>query len=147
MLDKRIALEVSLAARETAIMGDPVQLQNAFLNIGINARDAMPDGGTLWIETSNRTLDALASEAAAFKLAPGPYVQIAIQDTGTGIPPEILDRIFEPFFSTKDADKGTGLGLASVYGCVQDHRGSVNVHSIVGEGTVFQILLPLAVNE
>jgi nitrogen-specific signal transduction histidine kinase/CheY-like chemotaxis protein len=146
-LDRKIELEVSLAAGRVAIVGDPVQLQNAFLNIGINARDAMPNGGTLRIETSNTLIDALASEAAAFDLTPGPYIQIAIQDTGTGIPPEILDRIFEPFFSTKDVNEGTGLGLASVYGCVHDHHGSVSVNSVVGEGTVFQILVPLAVED
>ncbi len=143
-LDRRIAIEVSLAATKTTVVGDPVQLQNAFLNIGVNARDAMPSGGTLRIETSNTVLDALACVSDTFNLAPGAYIQISIQDTGTGIPPQILDRIFEPFFSTKEANKGTGLGLASVYGCMQDHHGSVTVNSAVGEGSVFQLLLPLA---
>jgi signal transduction histidine kinase/CheY-like chemotaxis protein len=128
-VDKRIDLRRSLAASIPWVMGDPTQLQNAILNLALNARDAMPDGGELVLATQNEP----------FGGADG--ITLEVRDTGHGIPPEILDRIFEPFFTTKEQGKGTGLGLAAVYGCVQSHNGEIQVKSIPGRGSVFRIRL------
>ena len=117
--------------------------EDAMINLAINARDAMPDGGTLTIETRNMYVDKTPNPAFQ-KLAHGPYVEVAVTDTGTGMPPEVAERIFEPFFSTKDTGKGTGLGLSMVYGFVQRCSGAVSVYSELGEGTAFRIYLPRA---
>ncbi|HEY5757465.1 MAG TPA: PAS domain S-box protein [Steroidobacter sp.] len=119
---------------------DANQLENAILNLAINARDAMPSGGTLTIETSNQVLDI--AEAKARDVRPGEYVRLLISDTGTGMPPEIQARIFDPFFTTKSIGKGTGLGLSMVYGFVRQSEGSIKVDSEVGCGTVIEICLP-----
>jgi CheY-like chemotaxis protein len=118
-------------------------LQNALLNLGVNARDAMPDGGTLCYATSIVTLDAADCQLQQIPITPGVYLKISVSDTGIGIPREILGRIFEPFFTTKEQGKGTGLGLAAVYGAVRDHKGSITVFSKPGQGTVFNVYLPL----
>jgi PAS domain S-box-containing protein len=131
-VDKRIRLVRNLAATNPWIHGDPSQLQNALLNLGLNARDAMPDGGELVLTTHNEPYDE------------GDGITIEVRDTGCGIPDELLDRIFEPFFTTKEQGKGTGLGLASVYGCVQSHQGDIQVESTPGRGSVFRIRLPVA---
>jgi PAS domain S-box-containing protein len=128
-VDKRIVLRRDLAAGNPWVTGDPTQLQNAILNLALNARDAMPDGGEL----------VLATRSELFGGAEG--ITIEVRDTGHGIPPEIRDRIFEPFFTTKEQGKGTGLGLAAVYGCVQSHNGEVQVESSPGHGTLFRIHL------
>lgn len=120
--------------------------EDAMINLSINARDAMPDGGTLTIETRNMYVDTTPNPAFQ-KLEPGPYVEVAVTDTGTGMPPEVADRIFEPFFSTKDTGKGTGLGLSMVYGFVQRCSGAISVYSEVDEGTAFRIYLPRAAGE
>ncbi len=119
---------------------DANQLENAILNLAINARDAMPGGGTLTIETSNKVLDG--AEAKVRDVRPGDYVRLLITDTGTGIPPEVQARIFDPFFTTKAIGKGTGLGLSMVYGFVRQSEGSIKVDSEVGRGTSFEICLP-----
>jgi signal transduction histidine kinase len=116
---------------------DPSQLDQAILNLAINARDAMPAGGTLAILTGPAPRHDDASGAPA-------YVRIAVEDTGTGIPPAVLHRIFEPFFTTKEAGRGTGLGLASVYGFVRQAGGDITVESTQGKGSRFLIDLPLA---
>jgi CheY-like chemotaxis protein len=115
-------------------------LENAILNLAINARDAMPRGGTLLIETSNKVLNA--AEAKARDVAPGEYVRLVITDTGEGMPPEVQARIFDPFFTTKPIGKGTGLGLSMVYGFVRQSEGAVWVESTVGKGTSIEICLP-----
>jgi CheY-like chemotaxis protein len=111
------------------------------MNLTVNARDAMPTGGQILIETSTVEFDELAA-AQFFQARPGSFVCLSVSDTGCGIPKDILPRIFEPFFTTKDIGKGTGLGLATVFGIVQQHQGWVSVYSEVGEGTVFRIYLP-----
>jgi CheY-like chemotaxis protein len=111
------------------------------MNLAVNARDAMPDGGQLVIKTSGEELDELAA-AQSVQARPGSFVCLSVSDSGSGIAPEILPQIFEPFFTTKPAGKGTGLGLATVFGIVQQHQGWVNVQSEVGHGTTFRIYLP-----
>lgn len=122
---------------------DPSQMETALLNLAINARDAMPEGGKLTLETANRTLgkDDLDKR---IEVVPGDYILVAVTDTGSGIPPENRDRIFEPFFTTKEKSKGTGLGLSMVYGFAKQSGGHVEVYSEVGEGTTVKVYLPRA---
>jgi PAS domain S-box-containing protein len=142
-LDKRITIEQQCAPQRALVMGDRGQLQSSLLNMGINAGQAMPAGGTLTFSTSLVTFDDQYCQRSSFPLRPGAYVRIEIRDTGTGISREHLKRIFEPFFTTKAQDKGTGLGLAAVYGSVQQHQGEILVDSEPGRGTVFTLHLPL----
>lgn len=140
-IDKSVALSMVAADGQLFVMGDPSQLQNALLNLGLNARDAMPDGGTITYEVHSMKVGR--REHKRFPACvPGDYVCIRVRDTGVGMPPEIIDRIYEPFFTTKAEGKGTGLGLAAVYGTVSSHRGGIDVKSRVGKGTDFTILLP-----
>ena len=120
---------------------DPGMLEQVLLNLVVNARDAMPHGGQLQIATEKITFDETCADAHA-EARPGEFVCLRVSDTGTGIAPEHLQRIFEPFFTTKEPGKGTGLGLATVYGIVKQHQGWVEVASRIGEGTTFKIFLP-----
>jgi two-component system cell cycle sensor histidine kinase/response regulator CckA len=120
---------------------DPTQFQQVILNLAVNARDAMPDGGELTIRTANISERESARLGHAV-MEPGEYVLCEVSDNGTGIPPDVVDKIFEPFFSTKEVGKGTGLGLSTVYGIVKQTGGFIFVDSEVGSGTVFRIYLP-----
>ena len=142
-LDRRIRIQRQLEAPRAEVLGDPSQLQNALINLAVNARDAMPEGGTLCFRT--RQVEVSPSEAGeGGGLQAGPHLELSIQDSGVGIPTPYQERIFEPFFTTKATGEGTGLGLAAVYGTVQSHHGVVTVASTPGRGTTFQILLPMA---
>ena len=142
-VDRRIQIHTDFAAESAIVAGDLGQLQNAFLNICINAVQAMPEGGQLEIATQVLELDQSDCDAGSFDLQAGPYLEVEIRDNGCGIPAENLERIFEPFFTTKMQGKGTGLGLAAVFGTVQQHHGAVTVYSELGAGSSFRVLLPL----
>ncbi len=141
-LGETIAVELKPGAETPIALVDPAQLETALLNIAINARDAMPNGGTLTISTRLTELDE-AYMARHPGLAPGTYAAVEITDSGTGMPPDVVERIFEPFFTTKAVGQGTGLGLSMVYGFVKQSGGHINVYSEIGRGTVFKLFLPL----
>ncbi len=143
-LDRKISIRKELTAGSSVVMGDMTELQNAFLNLGINASHAMPEGGELFFESSVVDLDADYCEASPFDLTPGHHLEVNVRDTGVGIPLEDLQKIFEPFYTTRPSASGTGLGLAAVYGTVLQHNGAVSVYSETGSGTVFRIYLPLS---
>ena len=128
------------------VQGDPTQLQQVVLNLAVNARDAMPKGGTLTISTDDVVLDG-AYCSAHHGVMPGRYLLISLSDTGDGIPKEIQSRIFEPFYTTKPVGKGTGMGLAMVYGIVTNHSGSIQLYSELGMGTTFRVYLPTVESE
>ena len=136
-----IAIEVAGAEELWPTLCDPHQLENALLNLCINARDAMPQGGHLLIETANTRLDPAAA-AALREAAPGDYVTLCVTDTGVGMPGEVIARAFDPFFTTKPLGEGTGLGLSMVYGFVQQSGGNVQIVSEVGRGTTVRLYLP-----
>ncbi len=136
-----VRLETVLAGGQWRTHVDPNQLENVILNLAVNARDAMPDGGRLTIETHNAHLDERYA-ATHLGVPAGQYVLIAVSDTGTGMPPEILAKAFDPFFTTKDVGKGTGLGLSQVYGFVKQSGGHVKIYSETGQGTTVKIYLP-----
>ncbi|TPM10161.1 response regulator [Mesorhizobium sp. B2-3-11] len=140
-LGEGIRIETVLAGGLWKIHADPNQLENAILNLAVNARDAMDNDGKLTIETVNSHLDEAYASTHA-DVAPGQYVMIAVTDTGAGMSPEIITRAFEPFFTTKPADKGTGLGLSQVFGFVKQSGGHVKIYSEPGEGTTIKIYLP-----
>ncbi|HXF59084.1 MAG TPA: ATP-binding protein, partial [Candidatus Saccharimonadales bacterium] len=137
-------IELTMSCEEPAsmILADPGQIEQVIINLVVNARDAMPEGGELGIETSRTEIDAPYA-ATRPGLKAGSYVLLSVSDTGTGMSAETQARIFEPFFTTKEPGKGTGLGLATVYGIVKQCEGDVQVLSELGEGTTFNILLPL----
>lgn len=141
-IDKIIKISVSKNARSHTVVGDISALHNTLINMGINSSHAMPDGGSIVISTRNVYLDLNYCENSPFEIEPGEYVEVQMQDTGYGIPRENIGRIFEPFFTTGTRDSSTGLGLAAVYGTVQDHHGAVSVYSEESKGTSFKILLP-----
>ena len=140
---KNIELRTRYAKDLRTLLGDATQLHQVLLNLCVNARDAMPNGGTLTLEAENMKIEAAYADAVT-EAKPGHYVVWRVMDTGTGIPPEILDRIFEPFFTTKGPEKGTGLGLSTVIGIVKSHGGFIRVYSVPGQGTTFAIYLPAA---
>ncbi|MES2180377.1 MAG: ATP-binding protein [Gemmatimonadota bacterium] len=140
LIGENIEIVVSPNARHSTTEVDVHQLEQVILNLVVNARDAMADGGTISLETTN--CSALADDGTERE-----YVAISVSDTGTGIEPSIRDRLFDPFFTTKSVGKGTGLGLAIVHGIVEQSGGRVEVESVVGEGSTFRILLPVIASE
>jgi PAS domain S-box-containing protein len=142
-LGEHIALSTSLAPDIWPTCADPGQFQSAIVNLAVNARDAMPQGGKLVVETRNIMLEADHTDVQP-ELQPGHYVQLSISDTGAGMEPEVRDRAFEPFFTTKEKGRGTGLGLAMVYGFVKQAGGHVTIYSEVGHGTTINVYLPRA---
>ena len=141
VIGEDIRMENVLDSNLGYVMADPAQLHQILMNLAINARDAMPEGGALLIETVNVDLTESFTREHA-DVQPGSYVQLTISDTGTGMSPEVMSHLFEPFFTTKGPGRGTGLGLATVYGVVKRCGGSIWVYSEPGQGTSFRIYLP-----
>jgi signal transduction histidine kinase/CheY-like chemotaxis protein len=139
-IGEMVSMETVLAAGIWRVFADPNQLESALLNLAVNARDAMPNGGKLTIETANTYLDEVY--AASHEVSPGQYVAICVTDTGEGMTPEVIDRVFDPFFTTKPPGQGSGLGLSQVYGFVKQSQGHVKVYSEAGAGTTLKIYLP-----
>ena len=144
-IGETIALETVLGKDLWRMDADANQLENALLNIGFNARDAMPDGGKLIIETANAVLDRAYTTSLNEDMEPGQFVMIAITDSGTGMDKATQARAFDPFFTTKEVGKGTGLGLSQVYGFARQSAGHVRIYSEIGEGTTVKIYLPRSV--
>ncbi|MEW5422367.1 response regulator [Amorphus sp. 3PC139-8] len=145
LLGEKVTLKVVHGRDLWPVLADVSQLEQVIINLSVNARDAMPDGGELTIRTANVPAAEVAG-LSADGIAVADHVLVEVADTGTGIPPEVVEKIFEPFFSTKEVGRGTGLGLSTVYGIVKQTGGTILVDSRVGEGTVFRVLLPRAVD-
>jgi PAS domain S-box-containing protein len=141
ILGENVEMQLKLASQPMFIHADSGMMDQVLLNLAVNARDAMPNGGHLIIETSGVEFDESAASQSA-QVRAGSFVRLSVSDSGCGIPPENLSKIFEPFFTTKDVGKGTGLGLATVFGIVQQHQGWISVYSEVNHGTTFRIYLP-----
>ena len=146
-LGETIAFETVSAGGLWQAFADPGELENALINLAVNARGAMPAGGRLTIETANASLDEAYVEALIEPVKPGQYVLVAVSDTGTGMSSETMARVFEPFFTTKDVGKGTGLGLSQVYGFMRQSGGHVRIYSELGEGTTVKLYLPRATDQ
>jgi len=138
-----IVIKTDFESSNIFVNGDKAQLQNALLNLGINARDAMPDGGEFTLKTELMNIGPKESYVSKYNIEPGEYVRITVSDQGIGIPKEYIGRVFEPFFTTKPIGKGTGLGLSAVYGTIQSHQGFICVSSEIGFGTEFELYLPV----
>ncbi|MEO5817357.1 MAG: response regulator [Gemmatimonadaceae bacterium] len=143
LISENIVLELSLGRGPLLVCADPGQVEQVILNLAVNARDAMAGGGKLVLATDERTFSDSQNVAGA-SLAAGRYATLSVTDSGTGITPAVRERLFEPFFTTKERGHGTGLGLATVYGVIQQSGGGVDVHSVPGEGSTFTVYFPLA---
>jgi len=140
-LGERVEISIRSSANIWPVTVDPTQLETAILNLGVNARDAMPNGGRLMIETANVHLDENAAEGDE-EVKPGPYVMLAVSDEGVGMAKEIVKRVFDPFFTTKEVGQGTGLGLSMVHGFIKQSGGHVSIYSEKGRGTTVKLFLP-----
>ncbi|MDC7223925.1 MAG: ATP-binding protein [Spirochaetales bacterium] len=145
-LDKKIRIILKEKAEKSLFIGNITAIQNSIMNLAINAAHAMPYGGELTLETKNVRLDESFCRYSLFDILPGIYIELIVKDTGTGIPPEIRDKIFDPFFTSKELGKGTGLGLSMVYGTVQEHKGAIELSSEMNVGTSFHIFLPCSLD-
>jgi hypothetical protein len=143
---KSISIRHEIPKNIWTILGDSTQLHQVIMNLCINARDAMPNGGTVKIFAENKIIDEQYARMH-IEAKPGKYLMMSIEDTGTGMPPDVVDRIFEPFFTTKERGKGTGLGLSTAHTIVKSHDGFINVYSEVGKGTTFKVYIPAAETE
>jgi len=143
-IDKRISVVCDLGSRPATVRGDPDRIHAALLNLALNARDAMPEGGTLGFAADTVVLDVARVAALPFDISPGPHVEVRVTDTGTGLSPEARAHLFEPFFTTKGPGRGSGLGLAEVYGTAQAHNGAITVVSEARRGTTVTLWLPAA---
>ncbi|MHC4883485.1 MAG: hybrid sensor histidine kinase/response regulator [Planctomycetota bacterium] len=146
-IDKRISIQINFNASPDNTLGDPTQLQNAFLNLGLNARDAIHGDGEILFETDLSTVDEGFAENHPYTITPGTYLKVSVTDTGSGMNKEVKQHLFEPFYTTKEEGKGTGMGLASVYGTIRNHHGAITVYSEEGNGTTFRVYLPLCTKE
>ncbi len=142
---KQLTVHMDVCDEETQIEADKGQIQQALLNLYVNAADAMPKGGTLWVQSL--VVDHTLMTGKVYKPRPGGYVMLTVRDTGVGMDKETMERIFDPFFTTKEMGRGTGLGLASVYGIVKGHGGYIDVESKVGQGSTFYVYLPCTRHE
>lgn len=142
-IDKRITVKTDFIAHPTFIQGDAAQIHHALLNLAVNGRDAMVDGGTLSVSTHHETLDKTFCMDVPFDIKPGRYVKIEVRDTGTGIDQSVQHRIYEPFFTTKELGEGSGMGLPAVYGTVKNHKGAITFQSEPGKGSVFYLYFQL----
>lgn len=142
--DRRISIVTRFKATSATVMGDPTLLESALLNLAVNARDATPVGGLITIETENVHLGKSFIIENALSITPGEYVEITISDTGSGMSDDVKSHLFEPFFTTKGIGRGTGLGLAAVYGTIKEHLGAIKVKSDLNIGTTFSLFLPLS---
>jgi CheY-like chemotaxis protein len=145
-IGEHIQIETVFSGGLWQVAADANQLENAVLNLAVNARDAMPSGGKLTIETANAHLDEIYA-AAHEEVKAGQYVMVAVSDTGQGIPREIIGKVFDPFFTTKKLGEGTGLGLSQVYGFIKQSGGHVKIYSEPGEGTTVRLYLPRLITE
>jgi two-component system, cell cycle sensor histidine kinase and response regulator CckA len=143
VLDKKIGLKINLCSNNPVIEGDSNQVEQVIMNLIVNAKDAMPDGGLITIKTDIIEIGKDKTDTPAY-IEQGKYVVLTVSDTGCGIPKNIINKVFDPFFTTKEKGKGTGLGLAMVYGIVKDHRGYISVQSEIDKGTIFDIYLPVS---
>ncbi len=142
LIGENIEISAELSDDPLVVMADSVQLEQVMMNLATNARDAMPEGGTILVKTETMEIDSMFIESHGFG-KPGKYALISLSDNGTGMKENVLQHIFEPFFTTKEVGKGTGLGLSVVYGIIKQHEGFINVYSEPGIGTTYKILLPL----
>jgi nitrogen-specific signal transduction histidine kinase/CheY-like chemotaxis protein len=140
ILGEDIHMSILLAPQLGSIHADSGQIEQVIMNLVVNARDAMPRGGELKVETSNAVLDP--PQAARLGIAAGEYVALAVSDSGIGMSPEVQARVFEPFFTTKPVGKGTGLGLSMVFGIIKQNRGAISITSEVSKGSTFRVYLP-----
>ena len=145
LLGENIEIVQDVNLNVPSIMADPTQLEQVLVNLAVNARDAMPSGGTLTIRVSGVTLTG--DDAASLTGRPGAHARLDVIDTGSGVSPATQARMFEPFFTTKDVGRGTGLGLAMVYGTVQQMHGAITFESELGHGTMFSIYVPAHVTD
>ncbi len=143
LIEEGIKLNLNCTAKFDCILGDPIQIEQIILNLIVNARDAMPYGGTLTISTTNVSLSEFSCKSTNLSLDPGDYIQMIVADTGKGMTEKVRKRIFEPFFTTKERERGTGLGLASVYGILKQSNGDIIVNSKKNEGSEFILYFPL----
>jgi CheY-like chemotaxis protein len=143
LIGEDIEIEIKSSGSVRNIKADPVQIEQVIMNLSVNARDAMPNGGRLTIETADVHVDGL-SAVSKEDVPPGTYTMISVTDTGEGMSDDVREKIFEPFFTTKEQGRGTGLGLATVYGIVKQHKGHILVYSAPAKGTTFNIYFPVA---